>query len=78
MYKSCLHDTLNEYYDPDNKMTGDDVVATMKKHKAINMYQFLKAKKDKLYLLKNDKIATPLVDARNVIEELYGGDSDSE
>lgn len=78
LYKSCLHDTLNEYYDPDNKMTGDDVVATMKKHKAINMYQFLKAKKDKLYLLKNDKIATPLVDARNVIEELYGGDSDSE
>lgn len=78
LYKSCLHDTLNEYYDPDNKMTGEDVVATMKKHKAINMYQFLKAKKDKLYLLKNDKIATPLVDARNVIEELYGGDSDSE
>lgn len=78
LYKSCLHDTLNEYYDPDNKMTGEDVVATMKKHKAINMYQFLKAKKDKLYLLKNDKIATPLVDARNVIEELYGGDSNSE
>lgn len=78
LYKSCLHDTLNEYYDPDNKMKGEDVVEAMKKHKAINMYQFLKAKKDKLYLLKNDKIATPLVDARNVIEELYGSDSDSE
>ena len=50
----------------------------MKKHKAINMYQFLKANKSKLNLLKEDKIATPLVDARNVIEELYGSDSDSE
>jgi putative ATP-dependent endonuclease of OLD family len=59
-------------------MKGEDVVEAMKKHKAINMYQFLKAKKDKLYLLKNDKIATPLVDARNVIEDLYGSDSDSE
>ena len=78
LYKSCLHDTLNEYYDPDNKMKGEDVVEAMKKHKAINMYQLLKAKKDKLYLLKNDKIATPLVDARNVIEDLYGSDSDSE
>ena len=78
LYKSCLHDTLNEYYDPDNKMKGEDVVEAMKKHKAINMYQFLKAKKNKLYLLKEDKIATPLIDAKNVIEELYGSDNDSE
>lgn len=78
LYKSCLHDTLNEYYDPDNKLKEDEVVDAMKKHKAINMYQFLKAKKNKLYLLKGDKIATPLIDAKNVIEELYGSDSDSE
>lgn len=78
LYKSCLHDTLNEYYDPDNKLKGEEVVNAMKKHKAINMYQFLKAKKNKLYLLKEDKIATPLIDAKNVIEELYGSDNDSE
>ena len=42
------------------------------------MYQFLKAKKNKLYLLKEDKIATPLIDAKNVIEELYGSDNDTE
>ena len=78
LYKSSLHDTLNEFYDPDDKMTGEEVIKAMKKHKAINMYQFLKANKSKLYLLKEDKIATPLVDARNVIEELYGSDSDSE
>lgn len=78
LYKSCLHDTLNEYYDPDDKLKGEEVVEAMKRHKAINMYQFLKAKKNKLYLLKDDKIATPLVDAKNVIEELYGSDNDSE
>lgn len=78
LYKSCLHDTLNEYYDPDNKLKGEEVVNAMKKHKAINMYQFLKAKKNKLYLLKEDKIATPLIDVKNVIEELYGSDNDSE
>lgn len=78
LYKSCLHDALNEYYDPDNKLKGEEVVNAMKKHKAINMYQFLKAKKNKLYLLKEDKIATPLIDAKNVIEELYGSDNDSE
>lgn len=78
MYKSCLHDTLNEYYDPENKLNGEEVVERMKKHKAINMYQFLKSKKNKLYLLKEDKIATPLVDAKNVVEELYGSDNDSE
>ena len=78
LYKSCLHNTLNDFYDSNNIMTDEEVVKVMKKHKAINMYQFLKANKSKLYLLKEDKIATPLVDARNVIEELYGSDSDSE
>ena len=76
LYNSLLHDDLNEYYDPDDKLKGDDVIEAMKKRKAINMYQFLKSKKNKLYLLKEDKIATPLIDARNVIEELYGSDND--
>lgn len=78
LYKSCLHDSLNEFYDPDDKLKGDAVIDLMKKHKAINMYQFLKAKKNKLYLLKDDQIATPLIDARNVIEKLYGSDCDSD
>ena len=78
LYNSCLHDALNEYYDPDDKMKGHDVIRAMKTRKAINMYQFLKAKKDKLYLLKEDKIATPLKDACNVIEEMYGSDTDTE
>lgn len=78
LYSSLLHDALDEYYDPDNEMKGEEVIETMKKRKAINMYQFLKAKKDKLYLLKEDKIATPLLDARDVIEEMYGSDDDTE
>lgn len=78
LYNSLLHDVLNEYYDPDDEKTGEEVIESMKKRKAINMYQFLKAKKDKLYLLKEDKIATPLLDARDVIEEMYGSDTDTE
>lgn len=77
LYNSSLHDDLNDFYDPDNEMTSDEVIESMKRRKAINMYQFLKAKKNKLYLLKDDKVATPLIDARNVIEELYGGDTDT-
>lgn len=78
LYNSLLHDALNEYYDPDDEKTGEEVIESMKKRKAINMYQFLKAKKDKLYLLKEDNIATPLLDARDVIEEMYGSDTDTE
>lgn len=77
LYNSSLHDDLNDFYDPDKEMTSDEVIESMKRRKAINMYQFLKAKKNKLYLLKDDKVATPLIDARNVIEELYGGDTDT-
>ena len=78
LYNSLLHDALNEYYNPDDEMKGDEVIEAMKKRKAVNMYQFLKEKKDKLYLLKEDKIATPLLDAQAVIEEMYGSDTDTE
>lgn len=78
LYNSLLHDALDEYYDPDDEMKGEEVIEAMKKRKAINMYQFLKAYKDKLYLLKEDKIATPLLDAQEVIEEMYGSNDDSE
>ena len=78
LYNSLLHDALHEFYDPENKMTGKEIVEAMKKHKAINMYQFLKANKDKLHLLKESKIVEPLIDAKNVIGQLYGSDNDSE
>jgi len=78
LYNSLLHDALHEFYDPENKMTGEEIVEAMKKHKAINMYQFLKANKEKLHLLKDSKIAEPLIDAKNVIGQLYGSDSDTE
>lgn len=78
LYSSPLQDALNEYYAPEGNKTGDEIVAAMKKHKAINMYQFLKAKKDQLHLLKDDALATPLHDAVNVINELYGSDTDTE
>lgn len=78
LYNGLLHDELDKYYDPEGKLTSDKVIEAMKKHKAINMYQFLKANKNKLYLLKNDKIATPLTDAKDVIEDMYGSYGDTE
>lgn len=53
------------------------MVDAMKKHKAINMYHFLKANKKKLHLLRDDKIAEQLINAKNVIEKLYGSNSDT-
>ena len=78
LYYSSLQATLKEFYDPDNKMNETEVINIMKKHKAINMYQFLKENKNKLYLLKEDKISKPLIDAKNIINDLYGSDTDSE
>ena len=78
LYCSSLQATLKEFYDPDNKMNETEVINIMKKRKAINMYQFLKENKNKLSLLKEDKISKPLIDAKNIINDLYGSDTDSE
>lgn len=77
LYNGPLQQTLNEYYDPDDDMSEEEVVDAMKKHKAINMYHFLKANKKKLHLLRDDKIAEQLINAKNVIEKLYGSNSDT-
>lgn len=78
LMKSDLHDTLKSYYDPNGKKSDGDIVKAMQSHKAINMYQFLKTNKEKLSLLKKDKIAKLLINARDTIENLYGTDTDSE
>lgn len=59
------------YYEGD-PIDGASVIKKMKNHKAINMYGFLKAKKDKLVKLKEDKLAVPLTTAVYNIEEMYG------
>lgn len=78
LYNSNIRSYLREFYADGEKITDDEVIKKMKSHKAINMYDFLNQYKDKLIFLEKDKLATPLTDAKNVIEKLYGTYADSE
>lgn len=52
----------------------DDIVNKMQSYKAINMYEFLKKKKDKLSCLENDNIAKPLYACVKIVNELNEAD----
>lgn len=78
LYNSNIRSYLREFYADGEIITDDEVIKKMKSHKAINMYEFLNQYKDKLIFLEKDKLATPLTDAKNVIEKLYGTYADSE
>lgn len=72
MLNSSLQDSLKEYYDEDGEMSDREIIEEMKKHKALNMYNFLKKNKEQLHLLKDDKLATMLIKAKEYIESHYG------
>ena len=72
MLNSSLQDSLKEYYDEDGEMSDREIIEEMKKHKALNMYNFLKKNKERLHLLKDDKLATMLIKAKEYIESHYG------
>ena len=78
LYESDLRSDLRDYYYEGDPIDDAAVIAKMKDHKAIRMYGFLKAKKDKLVKLKDDKLAEPLTTAVYNIERIYGAYSDSE
>jgi putative ATP-dependent endonuclease of OLD family len=78
LYDSDLRGDLRDYYYEGDPIDGASVIKKMKNHKAINMYGFLKAKKDKLVKLKEDKLAEPLTTAVYNIEEMYGTYADTE
>ena len=69
---SPLSKALKEYYDTDEEMTDDEIIEQMQKHKGLNMYHFLQKKKDQLKVLKDDRIAGLLFEAKDYIEENYG------
>ena len=69
LMNSPLSKALKEYYDADEEMTDDEVIEQMQKHKGLNMYHFLK---DQLIVLKDDRIASLLFEAKDYIEENYG------
>ena len=75
MLNSPLREALIEYYGG-NGESDEEIIAEMQKHKGLNMYHFLQKKKDKLILLKDDRIAELLYDAKDYIEKNYGADTD--
>lgn len=70
LYNSSIQNELKEFYG--KELTCDAIIAKMKEHKAINMYEFLKKKKSCLSALKEDALALPLIRAKEYIEEQYG------
>lgn len=72
MINSELHDALKDYYDEDDEMSDEEIIQEMKKQKAINMYDFLKAQKTELSTLVDDNLSLPLRKAQEFIEEHYG------
>lgn len=65
-----LKDALKEYYG--ESLSDSSLIEKMKAHKAINIYDFLKAHKDCLGVLEKDYIAEPLLSAKKYIEDKYG------
>ncbi len=75
LLNSPLREALTDYYGGDG-MDDDEIIAVMQKHKGLNMYHFLQQKKDKLILLKDDRLAALLFEAKGFIEKKYGANAD--
>ena len=70
LYRSPLQDSMQKHYGEDK---GEKkIIEQMKDKKAINMYDFLKKKKNELKVLSGNKLAAPLQIAKKHIEEKYG------
>lgn len=70
LYNSPIKDNLRAYYGTD--LSDHEVIEAMKDQKAINIYEFLKSKKECLKNLIDDPIADPLKRAKAFVEKLYG------
>lgn len=72
---SPLREVLTEYYGEGEEVSDNEIIAEMQKHKGLNMYHFLQKKKDKLTLLKDDRMAELLFEAKDYIEKKYGANA---
>ncbi|MBR3449329.1 MAG: AAA family ATPase [Bacteroidales bacterium] len=70
-----LREALTEYYGEGEGVSDDEIIAEMQKHKGLNMYHFLQKKKNELGLLKDDRMAELLYEAKNCIEINYGANA---
>jgi len=69
LYNSLLKSKLEEFY---NEKSPERIIESMKKQKAVNMYDFLKKHKESLSILEGDDICLPLKRAKEYIEKNYG------
>jgi len=70
LYRSALQGALKTYYGEEDD--EDTIIGQMKNKKAVNMYDFLKTKKQELKVLADDSITRPLLAAKIRIEKMYG------
>ncbi len=75
LLNSPLREVLTEYYGEGEEVSDNEIIAEMQKHKGLNMYHFLQKKKDKLTLLKDDRMAELLFEAKDYIEKNYGANA---
>ena len=75
LLNSPLREVLTEYYGEGEKVSDNEIIAEMQKHKGLNMYHFLQKKKEKLTLLKDDRMAELLFEAKDYIEKNYGANA---
>ena len=75
LLNSPLREALVEYYGEGEGVSDDEIIAEMQKHKGLNMYHFLQKRKDKLGLLKDDRMAELLYEAKDYIEKNYGANT---
>lgn len=75
LLNSPLREVLTEYYGEGEEVSDNEIIAEMQKHKGLNMYHFLQKKKEKLTLLKDDRMAELLFEAKDYIEKNYGANA---
>jgi putative ATP-dependent endonuclease of OLD family len=67
LYNSNLKSDLEAYF---SKIESSEIINKMQKRKATFMYDFLRAKKETLVKLKDDKISSPLHACKTIIERI--------
>ena len=67
LFNTVLKDDLKKYF---NDLDESEIIEAMQKRKASFMYDFLRENKDSLSKLKGDPITKPLINCKEIIEEI--------
>ncbi len=69
IYNSTLSEQLKKHYKEEN---SEKLVNKMKKHKGINIYDFLEENRDMLIDFKDETLLAPLYRCKEIVEKMYG------